>query len=109
MFILGAQDIRFLLSRVRGEFLPEEQGGLAPLGPTGMRDVQGVGNITSDPQAPAWWFGAADTLFLRWTYNRLNTPNKKSDVISQPLLTAHAVQRLSSMTRLRWADRPLMH
>ncbi len=80
----GIQDIRFLLSRVRGEWLPEEQGGLAPLGPTGIRDVQGVGNATVNPLAPNWWFGAADTLFPRLTFNRLLAPGKKNDVISAP-------------------------
>ncbi len=83
-FTIGLQDIRFLLTRVRGEWLPEELGGLAPLGPTGIRNVQGVGNIGADPLLPTYWFGAADTLFLRTTFNRLTTPTKKNDIISSP-------------------------
>jgi hypothetical protein len=81
---IGLQDLRFLLSRVRSEWLPEEQGGLAPRGPTGTRDVQGVGNNTLNELSPNWWFGAADTLFPRLTFNRLTAPNKQNDVISQP-------------------------
>lgn len=83
-FTLGLQDIRFLLSRVRGEWLPEELGGLAPLGPTGIRDVQGVGNQGNDPLQPNYWWGAADTPFIRTTFNRLTTPTKKNDIISSP-------------------------
>lgn len=83
-FTLNLQDIRFLLSRVRGEWLPQELGGLAAFGPTGIRDVQGVGNQGSDPLQPNYWFGAADTLFTRTTFNRLTTPVKKNDVISAP-------------------------
>lgn len=83
-FALGIQDIRFLLSRVRGEWLPEEFGGLAAFGPTGVRDVQGVGNQGSDPLQPNYWFGAADTLFLRTTFNRLTNPTKKNDILSSP-------------------------
>lgn len=60
---ISIADIRFLLSRVRGDFLPEEQGGLAPFGPTGIRDVQGVANNDVDVTRPGFWFGAADTLF----------------------------------------------
>ena len=71
MITLSLQDIRFLLSRSRGEWLPEEQGGLVPLGPTGVRNVQGVGNNTENVNSPNWWFGAADTLFPRLTFNRL--------------------------------------
>ena len=82
MITLGLQDIRFLLARSRGEWLPEEQGGLAPLGPTGLRDVQGVGNNTLNPNSPNWWLGAGDTLFPRETFNRLTAPNTKNDVIS---------------------------
>jgi Ca2+-binding RTX toxin-like protein len=84
MATLNLQDLRFLLSRVRGETLPEELGGLAPLGPTGIRDVQGVGNNTLNELSPNWWFGAADTLFPRETFNRLLAPTKKNDVISAP-------------------------
>ncbi len=83
-FTLGLQDIRFLLSRVRGEWLPEELGGLAAQGPTGIRDVQGVGNQGNDPLQPNYWWGAADTLFIRTTFNRLTTPTKKNDIISSP-------------------------
>lgn len=82
MFTLNFQDLRFLLSRSRSTWLPEEQGGLAPLGPTGIRDVQGVANNTTDPLSPNYWFGAADTLFPRLTFNRLISPGKKNDVIS---------------------------
>jgi Ca2+-binding RTX toxin-like protein len=81
---IGLQDLRFLLSRVRGEWLPEEQGGLAPRGPTGIRDVQGVGNNTLNELSPNWWFGAADTLFPRLTFNRLTAPGLKNDTISSP-------------------------
>ena len=77
-------DIRFLLSRSRGEWLPEEQGGVAAFGPTGLRDVQGVGNNTSNIESPGYWFGAADTLFPRLTFNRLTAPSTKNDVISGP-------------------------
>lgn len=83
-FTLGIQDIRFLLSRVRGEWLPEEFNGLAAQGPTGIRDVQGVGNQGGDPLQPNYWFGAADTLFIRTTFNRLTHPTKKNDIISSP-------------------------
>lgn len=83
-FTLGLQDIRFLLSRVRGEWLLEENGGLAPQGPTGVRNVQGVGNQGKDMLQPEYWFGAADTLFVRSTFNRLTTATKKNDVISAP-------------------------
>lgn len=81
---IGLLDLRFLLSRVRGEWLPEEQGGLVPQGPTGIRDVQGVGNNTLNELSPNWWFGAADTLFPRLTFNRLTAPTIKNDVISSP-------------------------
>jgi hypothetical protein len=56
-------DLRFLLSRVRFDWLPEEQGGLAPLGPTGIRRNQGFANHSQNPLALNWWFGAGDTLF----------------------------------------------
>ncbi|WP_431305315.1 peroxidase family protein [Sediminicoccus sp. BL-A-41-H5] len=81
---LSLADIRFLLARSRGEWLPEELNGLAPLGPTGIRDVQGVGNNTLDAAAPGFWFGAADTLFTRDTFNRLVEPSTKNDIISAP-------------------------
>ena len=48
MITLGLQDLRFLLSRSRGEWLPEELNGLAPLGPTGVRHVEGFGNNTTN-------------------------------------------------------------
>ncbi len=80
----GTQDIRFLLSRVRGEWMAEENGGLAPLGPTGIRDVQGLGNNNTNEQAPGYWFGAGDTLFTRWTFNRLTATSTNKDVISAP-------------------------
>jgi hypothetical protein len=60
----------------------KSRGGLAPLGPTGLRDVQGVGNNTLNANSPNWWFGAGDTLFPRMTFNRLTAPNTKNDVIS---------------------------
>ena len=88
MITLSLQDIRFLLSRSRGEWLPEEQGGLVPQGPTGLRDVQGVGNNTQNLASPNWWFGAADTLFPRLTFNRLLEPGLKNDVISAPFANA---------------------
>ena len=88
MITLSLQDIRFLLSRSRGEWLPEEQGGLVPLGPTGVRNVQGVGNNTENVNSPNWWFGAADTLFPRLTFNRLIEPGVKNDVISAPFANA---------------------
>ena len=81
---ISIADIRFLLSRVRGDFLPEEQGGLAPFGPTGIRDVQGVANNDVDVTRPGFWFGAADTLFPRLTFNRLTHPLDASDEISRP-------------------------
>ena len=77
-------DIRFLLSRVNGTWLPEELNGAAPLGPTGIRNVQGLGNNTGDINKPGFWFGAADTLFPRLTFNRLTDPLKKNDLISSP-------------------------
>ncbi|KPF93880.1 hypothetical protein IP81_01730 [Novosphingobium sp. AAP83] len=64
--------------------MPEELGGLAAQGPTGIRNVQGVGNGGADPLLPNFWFGAADTLFIRDTFNRLTTPTLKNDVISAP-------------------------
>jgi hypothetical protein len=88
MITLSLQDIRFLLSRSRGEWLPEELGGLAPLGPTGIRDVQGVGNNTPNLASATWWFGAADTLFPRLTFNRLLEPGLKNDLISAPFAMA---------------------
>jgi Ca2+-binding RTX toxin-like protein len=88
MITLSLQDIRFLLSRSRGEWLPEEQGGLAPLGPTGIRHVEGFGNNTTNMSAPNWWNGAADTLFPRMTFNRLTDTLKKNDVISAPFANA---------------------
>ncbi|MEY3080277.1 MAG: hypothetical protein RJA94_262, partial [Pseudomonadota bacterium] len=72
MITLSLQDIRFLLSRSRGEWLPEELGGLAPLGPTGLRNVEGFGNNAKTMLSPNFWDGAADTLFPRLTFNRLN-------------------------------------
>jgi Ca2+-binding RTX toxin-like protein len=84
MFTINLQDLRFLQSRSQFAWLPEEQGGLVPLGPTGLRDVQGVGNNTTNQISPNYWFGAADTLFPRLTFNRLLTPGKKNDVISAP-------------------------
>jgi len=86
-FTLNLQDIRFLLSRVRGEFMPEELGGLAAQGPTGIRSIQGVGNAGADPAQANYWFGAADTLFIRDTFNRL-TSAKKNDIISSPFANA---------------------
>lgn len=77
-------DIRFLLARSRGEWLPEELNGLAPFGPTGVRDVTGLGNNALDPAAPGYWFGAVDTLFTRDTFNRLVEPATKNDIISAP-------------------------
>jgi Ca2+-binding RTX toxin-like protein len=82
--VISLNDLRFLLSRTRGEFLPEEFGGTLPFGPTGTRDVQGVGNNTANPVAPGFWFGAADTLFRRLSFNRLTTSQTKNDVISAP-------------------------
>ena len=84
MFRLNLSDRRFLLSRIREELLVEELNGLLPLGPTGTRDVQGVGNASTDRRNPSWWFGAADTLFPRLTFNRLTDPFVKGDVISYP-------------------------
>jgi len=80
----GLNDIRFLLSRVNGTYLPEELNGAAPLGPTGIRNVQGFGNNTGDMTKPGFWFGAGDTLFPRLTFNRLTDPLKKNDLISSP-------------------------
>ncbi len=89
VFTLGTSDLRFLLSRVRWDWLPEEQGGVVPLGPTGIRRVQGIGNHSRDPLAPNWWFGAGDTLFPRLTFNRLTAPGGKAvDKISRPFSTA---------------------
>jgi hypothetical protein len=68
--------------------LPEELGGAAPLGPTGIRHVEGFGNVTPNMSAPNWWNGAADTLFPRMTFNRLNDTLKKGDVISAPFANA---------------------
>ena len=88
-FSLGTSDLRFLLSRVRWDWLPEEQGGVVPLGPTGIRRVQGIGNHSRDPLSPNWWFGAGDTLFPRLTFNRLTAPGGKAvDKISRPFATA---------------------
>ena len=82
-------DLRFLLSRVRFDWLPEEQGGLAPFGPTGIRRNQGFANHSQNPLAVNWWFGAGDTLFPRLTYNRLTAAGGKSnDVISSPFSAA---------------------
>jgi len=77
-------DLRFLLSRVSNNWLIEEQDGLAPLGPTGIRTVAGLGNNTQDTLSQNYWFGAADTQFKRLTFNRLTAPIKKNDVISSP-------------------------
>jgi len=86
---LSISDLRFLLSRVRWDWLPEEQGGLAPLGPTGIRRNQGFANHSRDPLALNFWFGAGDTLFPRLTFNRLTAPGGKSnDIISRPFSTA---------------------
>jgi len=85
----STSDIRFLLSRVLFDWLPEEQGGLAPLGPTGIRRNQGFANHTQNPLALNWWFGAGDTLFPRLTFNRLTAAGGKSnDVISFPFASA---------------------
>jgi hypothetical protein len=82
-------DLRFLLSRVRFDWLPEEQAGLAPFGPTGIRRNQGFANHSQNPLAVNWWFGAGDTLFPRLTYNRLTAAGGKSnDVISSPFSAA---------------------
>ena len=88
MITLSLQDIRFLLSRSRGQWLPEELNGLAPLGPTGLRHVEGFGNNTTNQLAPNWWNGAADMLFPRMTFNRLNAVGLKNDVISAPFANA---------------------
>ncbi len=86
---LSTSDLRFLLSRVRWDWLPEEQGGVAPFGPTGIRRNQGFANHTQNPLAANWWFGAGDTLFSRLTYNRLTAPGgKPNDVISYPFSSA---------------------
>ncbi len=88
-FSLSISDLRFLLSRVRWDWLPEEQGGVVPLGPTGIRRNQGIANHTNNPLAINWWFGAGDTLFPRLTYNRLTAAGGKSnDVISKPFSSA---------------------
>lgn len=83
MPVFSLQDLRFLLSRSQSTFLPEELGGLAPLGPTGIRNVQGIGNNTTNPAAPGFLFGSANTLFNRVSFNRLTSPFK-NDVISGP-------------------------
>lgn len=83
MPVFSVFDLRFLLSRSHSTWLPEELGGLAPLGPTGIRNVQGIGNNTINPLAPGFWFGSADTLFTRISFNRLLAP-QKNDVISGP-------------------------
>ena len=81
-------DLRFLLSRVRWSWLPEENNGLAPLGPTGIRRNQGIANQSRNPLSPTWWFGSADTLFPRLTFNRNTVPGGKAvDKFSQPFST----------------------
>lgn len=77
-------DIQFLLSRVNGTYTLPELNGAAPFGPTGIRNVQGLGNNTADMTKPGFWFGAGDTLFPRLTFNRLTDPLKKNDLISGP-------------------------
>ena len=77
-------DLRFLLSRVNTSWMSEEFDGLAPFGPTGIRNVQGLGNNTTDQAAPGYWFGAGDTLFPRLTFNRLTSALTKNDIISSP-------------------------
>jgi hypothetical protein len=84
MATLSLSDIRFLLSRVRTEFLPQELNGLAAFGPTGTRNLQGVGNNTLDTSLDGYWYGAGDTLFTRDTFNRLLEPTTKNDIISAP-------------------------
>jgi len=84
MTTLSPLDNRFLLSRVRSEFLPEEQNGLAAFGPTGTRNLQGVGNNALDASLDGYWYGAGDTLFTRDTFNRLLEPATKNDIISAP-------------------------
>jgi len=84
MATLSLSDIRFLLSRVRTEFLPQELNGLAAFGPTGTRNLQGVGNNTLDNSLDGYWYGAGDTLFTRDTFNRLLEPTTKNDIISAP-------------------------
>ena len=44
MLALSLQDMRFLLSRSRGEWLLEELNDLSPLGSAGGRHVEGFGN-----------------------------------------------------------------
>ena len=83
MAVFSVFDLRFLLSRSKSEWLPEELGGVLPLGPTGIRNVQGIGNNTKNPAAPGFFFGAADTPFKRLTFNRLLSPFK-NDIISGP-------------------------
>jgi len=83
MPVFSVFDLRFLLSRSQSTWLVEELGGVAPLGPTGIRNVQGIGNNTKNPAAPGFFFGSADTLFKRLSFNRLVSPFK-NDVISGP-------------------------
>lgn len=88
MLTFSLFDLRFLLSRVHTSWLLEEIGGLAPLGPTGIRQVQGTGNASLNTLSAAYWFGAGDTLFPRLTFNRLLATTKKNDVISSPFANA---------------------
>ncbi|MEN9879131.1 MAG: Leukotoxin [Cyanobacteriota bacterium] len=83
MPVFSVFDLRFLLSRSHSTWLVEELGGVAPLGPTGIRNVRGIGNNTKNPAAPGFFFGSADTLFKRLSFNRLLSPFK-NDVISGP-------------------------
>jgi hypothetical protein len=83
MPVFSVFDLRFLLSRSHSTWLVEELGGVAPLGPTGIRNVQGIGNNTTNPAAPGFFFGSADTPFRRLSFNRLLSPFK-NDVISGP-------------------------
>ena len=86
---LNLSDLRMLLSRVRFDWLAEEQGGVLAFGPTGIRRVQGIANHSQNPLAANWWFGAGDTLFPRLTFNRLTAPGgKANDKISQPFASA---------------------
>ena len=83
MAVFSVFDLRFLLSRSKSEWLPEELDGVLPLGPTGIRNVQGIGNNTKNPAGLGFFFGSADTPFKRLTFNRLLSPFK-NDIISGP-------------------------
>jgi hypothetical protein len=67
MAVLSVFDLRFLLSRSKSEWLPEELDGVLALGPTGIRNVQGIGNNTQNPAGLGFFFGSADTPFKRLT------------------------------------------